>query len=60
MNPTDPGALAEAILRALDDAELRAAAATRNQRLIVERAEYGRVMAEAESFYVQVAAVKRG
>lgn len=54
VDPGDPQALAEAILRALNDAELRAAAAKRNQQLIIERVEYGRVMAEAESFYAQV------
>lgn len=60
VDPASPRSLAEAILRALEDAGLRAAAAKSNRQLIIERAEYGRVMAEAESFYAQVVGKKRG
>ncbi|GAB4528738.1 MAG: hypothetical protein Fur0018_15000 [Anaerolineales bacterium] len=49
--PDDPDALAEAILRALDDAALRAAARQHNQALIRERAAYGAGMRRAETFY---------
>ncbi|RMF45527.1 MAG: glycosyltransferase, partial [Anaerolineae bacterium] len=49
--PDDPDALADAILRALGDAALRAAARQHNQALIRERAEYGAVMRRAEGFY---------
>lgn len=49
-----PESLASAILRALDDSELRAKAAVHNQRLVAERAEHEKVMARAEAFYLQV------
>jgi glycosyltransferase involved in cell wall biosynthesis len=54
VDPADPQALAEAVLVALDQPELRQRAATRNVQLIAERAEYGRVMQEAEAFYQKV------
>lgn len=47
----DPHALAEAIGTALLDPELRARAREINMQMIVERAEYGAVMAQAERFY---------
>jgi glycosyltransferase involved in cell wall biosynthesis len=50
-DPTDPEALASAVLRGLDDAPLRRGAQANNLRLIAERAEYNRVMAQAEAFY---------
>ena len=49
--PDDPKALAEAILRALNDAGLRAAAREHNQALIRERADYAVVMPRARGFY---------
>lgn len=51
IDPADPHALAQAILTALDDAELRAQAQAHNSRLVAEKAEYGTVMREAEVFY---------
>ncbi len=52
--PDDPEALAQAILRALNDAGLRAAAREHNQALIREKAEYGTVMRRAEAFYAAI------
>jgi glycosyltransferase involved in cell wall biosynthesis len=49
--PDDSHALAEAILQALEQPALRQHAAAHNLRLITERAEYGRVMQQAEEFY---------
>lgn len=46
--------MAQAILRALNDSELRDRARQYNVKLIAERAEYEKVMAEAENFYHQV------
>jgi glycosyltransferase involved in cell wall biosynthesis len=54
VDPRDPVALAEAILRALRDVSLRQRARERNTRLVAERAEYGRVMRDAESFYLKL------
>jgi glycosyltransferase involved in cell wall biosynthesis len=51
VDPADPQALAEAVLVALDQPELRQRAAARNVQLIAERAEYARVMTQAEAFY---------
>jgi len=53
-DPTDPQSLARAILRALDDTDLRYRAREHNLKLIAERAEYGKVMAQAEQFYYQI------
>jgi glycosyltransferase involved in cell wall biosynthesis len=50
-NPADPAALAGAILRALQEPELRKKAACSNLRLIAERAAYEVVMPKAEAFY---------
>lgn len=50
-NPNDPHALAQPVLSALQDSGLRAQARQINARLIQEKAEYGRVMAQAEGFY---------
>jgi len=52
--PNDPTALADAIMRALNDADLRARAAMINQNLIAERAAYPTVIAQAETFYRQI------
>jgi glycosyltransferase involved in cell wall biosynthesis len=49
--PDDFTGLAEAILEALDRPALREVAADHNIPMITERAEYGRVMAQAEAFY---------
>jgi glycosyltransferase involved in cell wall biosynthesis len=54
VDPGDPDALAEAILRALDDPDLRIQAQKQNARLIAERAEYDQVMAQAADFYAQI------
>ena len=53
-DPADPAALADAILTALTDPELRRRARAQNARLIAERAEYGTVMAQAQAFYQQL------
>ena len=53
-DPDDPDALARAVNRALADADLRAQAAERNERLIAEKATYANVMNEAEAFYLRV------
>lgn len=51
VNPGDPQALAQAILRGLKDAALRQQAAQENAVIIAERAEYTRNMARAAAFY---------
>lgn len=51
VDPSDPKALAQAILTALDQDHLRADARQHNTRLIAEKAEYGQVMERAEMFY---------
>jgi len=50
----DPQALADAILNALENNNLRAQAARKNSRIIAERADYSICMAQAEAFYRQV------
>jgi glycosyltransferase involved in cell wall biosynthesis len=50
-NPNDPQALAQSVLIALQDRGLRSQARRFNARLIQEKAEYRRVMAQAEGFY---------
>jgi glycosyltransferase involved in cell wall biosynthesis len=50
-DPNDPRSLADAILSAVAQPNLRASAAEHNTRLIAERAEYWRVMGEANEFY---------
>jgi hypothetical protein len=54
VDPSDPQALAEAILTALKNAKLRAKAHAHNLQLVAERAEYGAVMRKAEAFYQKV------
>ncbi|MQC27031.1 MAG: glycosyltransferase [Chloroflexi bacterium] len=54
VNPNDAESLAKGLLRALKDADLRARAAKINSALIQERADYGKVMAEAEAFYQRI------
>ena len=51
VDPGDPQALAEAIMQALDQPELRSRARESNLKLVRERAEYGGVMRQAEAFY---------
>lgn len=55
VDPADPRALADAILRAIDDEALRGRAASRNREEVAERADHGRVMARAEALYARVA-----
>ncbi len=52
--PGDPDAVAAAILRGLDDGELRRFAAVKNRRMIEARADHAKVMPLAESFYSEV------
>lgn len=49
-----PAALANAIIKAVKDKDLRAKAAGLNQAIIAERAEYARNMAKVEKFYQNV------
>lgn len=51
VDPGDPHSLAEGILLGLTAPDLRAQAARINLELVAERAEHGRVMAQAEEFY---------
>jgi len=54
VNPADPKALAEAILSALGDGNLRGRAARQNARILAERADYLRCMAQVEELYENV------
>jgi glycosyltransferase involved in cell wall biosynthesis len=51
VDPGNPKALAEAILSAIAQPELRSKARERNLQLVRERAEYRKVMKEAVEFY---------
>ncbi|MBT3187857.1 MAG: glycosyltransferase family 4 protein [Anaerolineae bacterium] len=51
IDPADEKALANAILRALNDDDLREQAIVENQKIITERADYNHSMAQAEQFY---------
>lgn len=51
---TDPASLAQAMLAALENKNLRDQAAGLNREIIASRAEYTRCMAEAEGFYKNV------
>lgn len=51
IDPRDPAALAEAVVRGLTDDGLWERALIRNASLIAERASFDKVMAEAERFY---------
>ena len=57
VDPGDPQVLAQAMLQALDQPDLRAKARQINLDLVRERAEYGRVMGQAEIFYPQIAQI---
>lgn len=52
--PGDPQTLAQAIIQAWEDNELRRQAREHNLKIIAHRAEYGQVMTHAESFYRQL------
>ncbi len=54
VDPTSPAALAQAVLQALADPGLRRVAAIRNRQIIAERADYRRVMPQAEAFYESI------
>jgi hypothetical protein len=54
VDPSDPAALAQAILQALEQPELRRSARKRNLELVASRAEYNQVMAQVEAFYRQL------
>ncbi|MBT3337630.1 MAG: glycosyltransferase family 4 protein [Anaerolineae bacterium] len=54
IDPSKPQILADAILRALTNADLRMQASEENQKIIASRAEYQHCMAKAESFYKKV------
>jgi glycosyltransferase involved in cell wall biosynthesis len=54
INPESPQALAQAILTALKQPELRAQATGHNLKLIKQRADSRKVMAQAESFYQKI------
>lgn len=54
VDPADPQALAETILKALEDDVLRTKARIHNLQLVQERAEHGAVMGKAEVFYQMV------
>lgn len=52
--PSDPDSIAEAILSALNQPDLRMKAAEENRRIIAERAEYSQTMSRAEAFYTRL------
>jgi glycosyltransferase involved in cell wall biosynthesis len=54
VDPTDPQALAQAIMHAISHPELRQQARERNILLVKEHAEYGKVMSQAEEFYLRL------
>src|SRR6185295_10078203 len=53
-DPRDSDSVAKAIVRGLTDVELRDRSREINTRLVDERADYDKVMIEAEQFYVRV------
>ncbi len=58
-DPTSPESLARGIARALGDEQMRKTAREQNTRLIAERAEYSKVMQQAEEFYFKIVQNKR-
>jgi glycosyltransferase involved in cell wall biosynthesis len=54
VDAADAHALAQAIVAALENEDLRRKAAGHNAELIAERADYARCMAKAEEFYMRV------
>ena len=59
-DPRRPGSLAQAVIEALESAELREEAAVRNQHLVAERAGYDAVMAQAMKLYEQLIRYSHG
>ena len=53
-DPTDPVSLADVVVQALGDEQVRNAARNQNARLVAEHAEYSRVMQQAEAFYTEI------
>jgi glycosyltransferase involved in cell wall biosynthesis len=53
-DPNDPGSIANALVCALENQNLRSKAAGLNQTMIAARAEYGHNMQRAEEFYRKV------
>ena len=60
VEPDKAQGLADALLFALDNAELRASAAEYNLRLIAERAEVNLVRAQIQVFYQRIAGQAAG
>jgi glycosyltransferase involved in cell wall biosynthesis len=58
-DPTSPGSIAEALVRALTDRDLQRTAAAHNAELIARRARRTAVMEQAMAFYRAVATVGR-
>jgi glycosyltransferase involved in cell wall biosynthesis len=58
-NPRDPESVANAVIRALGDKQMRETARAHNARLIEERAQYGTVMSQAEQFYSNIIEYKK-
>ena len=54
VDATDPQAIADALITALGDAGLRARAVKENARLLAERADNRRCVAQAEAFYQKI------
>jgi glycosyltransferase involved in cell wall biosynthesis len=54
IDPSQPEALAGAVLRAFDEPELRRKASIQNAEIVRERASYDEVMLEAHSFYTKM------
>ncbi len=54
VNPNDPHALADAILKGLSDGVLREKAERINQQIIAERADYWTVMQKVRRFYTEM------
>jgi glycosyltransferase involved in cell wall biosynthesis len=51
---TDPRSLAQAIITALENKDLRLVAADQNAKIIASRADYATCMAQAETFYRKI------
>jgi glycosyltransferase involved in cell wall biosynthesis len=58
-DPTSRDSLANAIVRALSDEQLPNTAREQNAQLIAERADYNKVMQQAEDFYFKIVRVKQ-
>jgi glycosyltransferase involved in cell wall biosynthesis len=53
-DPSNPESLAQAIVRAQNDEDLRRQAAVQNRTLITERADYQKIMISVQEFYREV------